>query len=115
LISELETLAPRLARYELVREEPAPPATPDMALLPLLSDVLRERDPAGTPFPVLLPGYTDARHFARLGVQTYGFLPLKLSRRRSEDLSHAPDERIPLGAVQFGVECLSDAIRRYSG
>ena len=30
-------------------------------------------------------------------------------------LAHAPDERVPADAVQFGVDCVSEALRRYRG
>ena len=113
LVRELEALVPGAARYEVVREEPVVPATPDMRLFPMLADTLRERDPSGTPFPVLLPGYTDARYFARLGIQTYGFLPLRLPRTVAQDLAHAPNERVPVEAVRWGAECLHEALRRH--
>ena len=45
--------------------------------------------------PTLVPGYTDARHFAQLGIQTYGFLPMRLPPHITTALIHAPDERVP--------------------
>jgi len=113
LVQELDALAPGLATYEIAREEPAAPAAPDLTLFPLLAQILHEREPTGKPFPLLVPGYTDARHFARLGIQTYGFLPLTLPREFPSILMHAPDERVPAEAVRFGTDCVSEAIRRY--
>jgi acetylornithine deacetylase/succinyl-diaminopimelate desuccinylase-like protein len=113
LVRELDGLEPGLAEYEVVREEPAAPAEPDLTLLPMLAQVIRERDPRATAFPFLLPGYTDARHFSRLGIQTYGFLPLKVDRGFPRGLIHAPDERVPADAVRFGAECVYDAATRY--
>ena len=49
---------------------------PDLGLFETLSDVLKERDPDG--IPVLMPGSTDGRLFAPLGIQNYGFLPMLL-------------------------------------
>jgi acetylornithine deacetylase/succinyl-diaminopimelate desuccinylase-like protein len=63
--------------------------------------------------PTLVPGYTDARYFAQLGIQTYGFLPMRLPRHITTALIHAPDERIPADAVEFGTSCVFEAIRRY--
>jgi acetylornithine deacetylase/succinyl-diaminopimelate desuccinylase-like protein len=114
LVRELERLAPGLATYEVVRAEPAVPPPPDPGLYPLLAAILREHDPGTRPFPALIPGYTDARHFARLGARTYGFLPLRLPPDVPIDLAHAPDERVSADAVRFGVVCLESLIRRYA-
>ena len=113
LVRELEDLAGDLAEFELVEEEPPPPAEPDLTLYPMLADILRRRDPDGVPIPALLPGYTDARYFGRLGIQTYGFLPMRLPTEITVDLIHAPDERVPADAIRFGTECLVEAIRQY--
>lgn len=113
LVRELEGLAGELAEFGIVEEEPAPAASADLTLYPMLADIIRRRDPGSAPIPALLPGYTDARYFAKLGIQTYGFLPMRLPREISVDLIHAPDERVPADAVRFGTECLLEAIRRY--
>jgi len=113
LVAELEEFAPGLATFELVHEEPAAPAQPDLTLLPLLSEVLRERDPSCVPIPMLLPGYTDARYVSKLGIQTYGFLPMRLPPHLTTALIHAPDERVPAEAIEYGAGCLLEAIRRY--
>jgi acetylornithine deacetylase/succinyl-diaminopimelate desuccinylase-like protein len=75
---------------------------------------LRELDPQGIAVPMLMVGVTDARFFARLGIQTYGFLPLRL--RPDFDLMsliHAADERVPVDAVRFGAEAVFRAVRGY--
>lgn len=113
LVRELEALVPGVATYEVVREEPAVTAAPDLALFPMLAEIIREREPGGTPMPTLIPGYTDARHFARLGIQTYGFLPMRLPPHITTALIHAPDERVPAEAVRWGADCLWEAVRRY--
>jgi acetylornithine deacetylase/succinyl-diaminopimelate desuccinylase-like protein len=115
LIRELEALVPGLATYEIVEEGPAGPATVDMTLFPMLSSIIREREPNAVPFPLLLSGHTDARYFARLGIQTYGFLPLRLPKGFPRGLIHARDERVPAEAVRFGTECVYEATRRYPG
>ena len=62
--------------------------------------VMRELDPDGVPVPMLLPAVTDARHLSPLGIQTYGFMPLKLPDGLSAaTLAHAADERVPADAV----------------
>ena len=114
LLLELEALARGLATFELVSEEPAVAIDPDLSLLPLLGAVVSERDPGCVPIPMLLPGYTDARFVSKLGIQTYGFLPMRLPRHLGTSLVHAPDERVPAEAIEFGASCLVDVINRYS-
>ena len=113
LVSELEALVPGVAHFEVVEEEPAANAEPDLTLMPMLMNIIKEKEPEGTPFPMLLPGYTDARYFSQLGIQTYGFLPMQLPKHITTALIHAPDERIPAAAVEFGAGCVYEAIRRY--
>jgi acetylornithine deacetylase/succinyl-diaminopimelate desuccinylase-like protein len=113
LVRELETLLLGLADFEVIQEEPAPRAEADLTLYPMLAAIIREHDPGGTLMPTLVPGYTDARYFGQLGIQTYGFLPMRLPPHITTALIHAPDERIPADAVVFGTNCVWEAIRRY--
>ncbi|MFP4225976.1 MAG: M20/M25/M40 family metallo-hydrolase [Desulfobacterales bacterium] len=88
---------------------------PDMTFFPYLKKILKEMDPKGHPIPMILPGVTDARFFAKLGIQTYGFTPMKLP----PDFSffgtvHSGDERIPADAVEFGTNAISRLIQTYN-
>ena len=88
--------------------------TSDLGLFDLLGDCLAAHEPGAVSVPYLLPGSTDARHFARLGIQSYGFTPMNLPLdTRFFDTIHAADERIPASAVRFGTDVLYDVIRRY--
>jgi acetylornithine deacetylase/succinyl-diaminopimelate desuccinylase-like protein len=115
LVRELEALLEELAEFELIDAEPPPRQDADLTLYPMLAEILREHDPGGTPMPTLVPGYTDARYFAQLSIQTYGFLPMRLPRHITTTLIHAPDERVPADAVEFGASCVYEVIRRYRG
>jgi acetylornithine deacetylase/succinyl-diaminopimelate desuccinylase-like protein len=113
LLGELRPLIGGCAELEVERYEPGPPA-PDMGLFDLLAAVLRDLDPAARPVPLLLPGVTDGRIFARLGIQTYGFLPMPLpTEMRFSELIHAADERIPVDAVAFGADAVFRVLERY--
>lgn len=81
----------------------------------LLSDVLRELDPAALPVPLLMTGATDQRHFARLGIRGYGYLPLRLPPTFGQETVHAADERVPVAALDFGSEALFQILQRYRG
>jgi acetylornithine deacetylase/succinyl-diaminopimelate desuccinylase-like protein len=66
--------------------------------------------------PLLLSGCSDARIFSRLGIQTYGFTPMKLPPDFNfAKTIHAADERIPLDAVTFGTDAIYELLKRYKG
>ncbi|MNG23331.1 hypothetical protein D3C84_1079210 [compost metagenome] len=99
--------------YEVIRYNPGPPK-PDMGLFPTLQHILIEEDPEGIPVPMLLPGGTDARHFAKLGIQTYGFLPMRLPEdMKFTELIHSANERIPVEAVNFGARAIYKVLQRF--
>jgi acetylornithine deacetylase/succinyl-diaminopimelate desuccinylase-like protein len=90
------------------------PAVPNFGMFDTLADILREADPTGVPVPYLLSGVTDARFFARLGIQTYGFTPMQLP----DDVDllgtmHNANERIPVEAMDFGADLVYKAIQRF--
>ncbi len=113
LIAELKGLVGNEVELEVIQSVPGP-SEPDMGMFKFLADILREADPEGTPVPLLLTGSTDARHFSRLNIQTYGFLPMNLDEHFNFVQSiHAADERIPVEALEFGAQAIHLALRRY--
>lgn len=87
-----------------------------MSQLPLLSSVLQELDPGCVPTPMLQVGVTDGRFFAKIGIQTYGFLPLDLPDGfEFTKLIHAADERVPADSIRFGAEAVGRVLERYAG
>jgi acetylornithine deacetylase/succinyl-diaminopimelate desuccinylase-like protein len=113
LVRELQALIGPDVELAVLRHDPGPPE-PDLGLYDLLAGVLREADPSGVPVPLLLAAITDARHFSRLGIQTYGFLPMQLPpEMRFMDLIHAADERIPVDALRFGTDAVFKVLERY--
>lgn len=115
LLAEIRAVAGQEAELEVLHFDPGPPR-PDMGLFPLLSGILRRLDPEGIPIPLLLSGVTDARFFARLGIQTYGFLPMPLPPDFPFAATiHAADERIPVEALSFGTQAIFDLLRKLPG
>jgi acetylornithine deacetylase/succinyl-diaminopimelate desuccinylase-like protein len=114
-MGELRDLLGPDVELELVRHDPVA-AEPDLSQFELLAGVLRELDPEATPVPMLLAGVTDGRFLSPLGIQTYGFLPLRLPREfEFTPLIHNADERVPVDALPFGVEAITRTIERYAG
>jgi len=113
LIRELHDLVGPDVELELIRHDPSP-AEPDLTWFDGLGAILRELDPGAIPVPMLQVGVTDGRFFSRLGIQTYGFLPLNLPQDfEFMKLIHAADERVPAAALRFGAEAVGHAIERY--
>jgi acetylornithine deacetylase/succinyl-diaminopimelate desuccinylase-like protein len=115
LIREVHDLVGPDLELELVRHD-ATPAEPDLTWLEGLGAILRELDPGAIPVPMLQVGVTDGRFFSRIGIQTYGFLPLELPAGfEFTKLIHAADERVPAAALRFGAEAVGRATERYAG
>ncbi|MCO6453196.1 MAG: M20/M25/M40 family metallo-hydrolase [Caldilineales bacterium] len=110
LVRELRALWGDKVELEVLRFEPCP-GEPDMALYPLLADVLTEGDPGGVPLPIILAGVTDARFFSQLGIQTYGFTPADQPDELLATI-HAADERIPVEAMRFGTAMIQRVLER---
>jgi len=112
VLAEVRDLVGEDIAVELVRYDPGPPA-PRLDQLDILAGILRELEPAAVPVPMLQGGVTDARFFAQLGIQNYGFLPLRLPGDfRFTNLIHAADERVPADAIEFGAEAVYRALQR---
>ncbi|MCH8799602.1 MAG: M20/M25/M40 family metallo-hydrolase [Chloroflexi bacterium] len=115
LVSELAEIAGTGANIEIeVLSHDAGPRQPDLGLFDTLSSVLKESDPEGIAVPMLMPAATDGRLFARLGIQTYGFLPMLLPKTLDfVSAIHGPDERVPVAAINFGAGAIYRLLQRY--
>jgi acetylornithine deacetylase/succinyl-diaminopimelate desuccinylase-like protein len=114
LLRELgEVLGPDV-ELEVVKS--MPPVTTEPVSSPLFDIIQRQihrREADAVVVPYMIPGYTDAKHFTRLGARWYGFSPVKLERdsgMRFAELFHGNDERIPLAGLRWGVEVLHDVV-----
>lgn len=114
LFRELHDVVGQAVNIAIHMYDPGPGAA-DMGLYDTLAGILHEADPSGVPVPYILVGVTDARFFSRLGIQTYGFLPMNLPDGANIwSTVHNADERIPVEAVNFGAQAIYEALRRFS-
>jgi len=114
LINELRQIVGEDVEFEVVLQEPPGPTEPDLGLFDTLTSVLHEADPEGIPVPIMLVAVSDGRHFSRLGIQTYGFTPMKLPRGIDfARTAHAADERIPVEALDFGTSLIYKVLQRF--
>jgi acetylornithine deacetylase/succinyl-diaminopimelate desuccinylase-like protein len=115
LIAELLDLIGNEIELDIIRFDPGP-AEPDMGLFSTLAEILCNADPDAIPVPLLLSAVTDAQSFSRLGIQTYGFLPMSLPKDINfSQVIHGADERIPVEALDFGAKAIYELLRRYNG
>ncbi len=113
LISELHNLLGDDLPFEIIRHDPGQGGV-DMGLFSMLKGVVEELDPDGVVIPSMVGGFTDGRMFSRLGIQNYGFLPMKLPPGTNFSATvHAADERVPVEALEFGVQAMSTILERY--
>jgi len=113
MVSELKALLGDDVELAVFRHEPGP-SEPDMGLFDTLCEILREADPGGTPSPLVMAGVTDARHFSRLGIHTYGFTPMKMPPDMGFwRLAHGIDERIPVDSLEFGTGAIYKLLQRF--
>jgi acetylornithine deacetylase/succinyl-diaminopimelate desuccinylase-like protein len=75
----------------------------DGELVRAMNTSLLAEDPDALVAPYLMPGGTDGKHWAKLGIRCYGFAPLRLPADLDfTGLFHGVDERVPVDALQFG-------------
>ncbi len=106
--SELESLVGDLVEVERVLHNKAL-ETPFVGPVPeAITAAIAAEDPQGIAVPGCLPIGTDAKHFARLGINCFGFVPLQLPAGFDfPSMFHGADERIPVTALTFGERVLT--------
>lgn len=77
-----------------------------------MAAAIRQHDPDALVLPFVLGGGTDAKAFARLGIDCYGFMPGRAPADfPAERYVHGVDEQIPVDSLEFGVDVLSTFCR----
>ena len=103
-------------QLEVLRSLPSVEASPKTPLFDLLAATVRRHDPTGHPLPYLIPGFTDAKAYARLGTICYGFAPVKFDPTHEVNFTkmyHGHDERVPIDGLKWGLRVLYDAVSSF--
>jgi len=101
-----ELLGPGITR-EFVGNQQAVQAPIDSPWFTAMADALRAEDPAAVVVPYCMGGGTDAKAFATLGIDCYGFAPLWVPAGFNyRAMAHGVDERVPVAGLGFGVRVL---------
>jgi len=75
----------------------------DGDLVDAITASILEEDPDAKVAPYLMSGGTDAKHWDKLGIRSFGFSPLRLPADLDfTALFHGVDERVPVDALEFG-------------
>ncbi|MCU1444046.1 MAG: Metallopeptidase peptidase family, partial [Cryobacterium sp.] len=83
-------------------------------LIDAVVNTLGRHDPGAPVLPYLLSGGTDNKALSKLGIKGYGFAPLKLPADMDfPAMFHGVDERVPLDALVFGRQVLTDLLTNY--
>jgi acetylornithine deacetylase/succinyl-diaminopimelate desuccinylase-like protein len=113
----LAEVQPRLGDgIEVAIEHTSPPleVSADTPLFTAIEQHLHQADAEAIVLPYMLTGATDAKLFAQLGTQCYGFAPMKIEVDTPFDgLIHGHDERIAIDAFAFGVRTLFETVRDF--
>ncbi|TFC07321.1 M20/M25/M40 family metallo-hydrolase [Cryobacterium mannosilyticum] len=83
-------------------------------LVDAVVDTLGRHDPGAPVLPYLLSAGTDNKALSTLGIKGYGFAPLRLPADLDfPAMFHGVDERVPLDALVFGRQVLTDLLSNY--
>ena len=69
------------------------------------------------PLPAIIPGFTDAKAYNKLGTKYYGFSPVRFEANDGISfaaLYHGKDERIPEAGLRWGLRTLWEAVVRFT-
>lgn len=112
-LAELKHVMGETIDLEVIRSLPPIETTPDSPMFHALAGAVKKNDPLGIPLPFVIPGYTDAKAFSKLGTKYYGFAPVKFDPTRDIAFSrmyHGHDERVPVDGLGWGLRTLFDAV-----
>ncbi|HEY2902787.1 MAG TPA: M20/M25/M40 family metallo-hydrolase [Polyangia bacterium] len=84
------------------------------ALYDAIVAVLGKHDPGATAVPYMIPGFTDAFAYQKLGAICYGFSPVQLDATvKFSQMYHGHDERIPTQGFVWGLHVLHELVRDF--
>lgn len=107
LMATVRELAGEHVEVEVLHRDIALDAPFSSGLVDAMTAALREEEPGAPVLPYLLSAGTDNKALRRLGIDGYGFVPLRLPADLDfAGMFHGIDERVPLDALRFGTRVL---------
>ncbi len=115
-LAELGEVLGEEAKIDVLVTAP-PVVTPhDTPLFAHLARTITRRDPTGHPLPYMIPGFTDAKAYTKLGTHCYGFSPVRFDPTHEvsfQRMYHGHDERVPVDGLRWGLEVLHEAVTTF--
>ena len=115
-LKELRDVMGEDARFDVFNSAAAVETTTDTEMYVHLTRILKAHDPNGHPIPYMIPGFTDAKAYARIGTKCYGFSPVRFDPAHGivfAKMYHGNDERVPVDGLKWGVRVLYDAVNGF--
>jgi len=107
LLAEIRQLVGDLVDVEVVQTGRAVQTRFAGAVPDAIRVAIEKEDPGATVVPACLPIGTDGKHFDRLGIRNFGFVPLQLPAGYDfAAMFHGVDERVPVSSLATGVRIL---------
>ncbi len=103
----IRALAGEGIRIEDRHRDIGPVAPMEAPLVDAMAAALAAEDEGAAVLPYMLAAGTDNKSLARLGINGYGFVPLRLPAGYDfPAMFHGVDERVPVASLQFGCRVL---------
>jgi acetylornithine deacetylase/succinyl-diaminopimelate desuccinylase-like protein len=107
LLAEIRDLVGDIVDVEVVQQGIAVTTRFDGAVPDAIRAAIEKEDPGAAVVPTCLPIGTDGKHFSRLGIRNFGFVPLLLPPGYDfAAMFHGVDERVPVSSLAAGVRIL---------
>jgi acetylornithine deacetylase/succinyl-diaminopimelate desuccinylase-like protein len=107
LLAEIDRLLGPGVTREFVASQLPVAAPVDSPWFDAMAAALSAEDPGAVVVPFCMGGGTDAKAFASLGIDCYGFAPLWLPEGFDHRImAHGVDERVPVEGLRFGADVL---------
>lgn len=118
MLRELQAVLGPEFELEVIRSAPPVVTEPiESPLFDVIKSKIEAREPDATVVPYLIPGFTDAKYFTRMGAKWYGFSPVRIEANsgiRFADMFHGHNERIPVDGLHWGTDLLYDVVTAFA-
>jgi acetylornithine deacetylase/succinyl-diaminopimelate desuccinylase-like protein len=113
-LAEVRAVVGDDVRLTVLEDHPGLTFDSKTALFTAIAQVIERHDPGAIPVPYMIPGFTDAFAYQRLGAVCYGFSPVRLDPDVSfSRMYHGHDERVPVAGFGWGLRVLYELVRDF--